>query len=111
MQKRLRIINYTIIKIFNILIGVPLVFAVTLVILSICLVDLILLLLPVFFICNIFFQYIVVIVSQNNLGIQFIFTIIGTVMGYYLQRILKIYVPKWFKEVGMYINKSFTFYY
>lgn len=111
MEKGLRIINYTIIKIFNILIGVPLAFAVTLVVLSICLVDLILLLLPVFLICNIIFQDIVVIVVPNSLGVQFVFTMVGTLMGYYLQKVLKIYVPKWFKAVEVYINESFTFHY
>lgn len=111
MEKGLRIINYTIIKIFNILIGVPLAFAVTLVVLSICLVDLMLLLLPVFLICDIIFQDIAVIVVPNSLGLQFVVTILGTLMGYYLQKVLKIYVPKWFKLIGVYVNRSFTFRY
>lgn len=109
MEKILKMINYTIMKIFNILIGVPLVFAVTLVVLSICLVDLILLLLPVFLICNIIFQDIFVIVIPNSLGLQFIFTIIGTLMGYYLQKVLKIYVPRWFKAVDIYIKRIILF--
>lgn len=111
MEKRLRLINYIIIKVFNILMGVPLAFAVTLVVLAICLVDLILLLLPIFLIWNILFEDIVVIGGPNNLGLQFVFTIVGTLIGYYLKKILKIYIPKWFKAIEVYIKESFTFRY
>lgn len=109
MREGLKIINYTIFKIFNILIGMPLTFAVTTIILSICLVDLILLLLPVFYIINIFFNDLSVLVVPNNPAIQFMFTIVGTGMGYYLQKILKVYVPKCFKSIEVYIKNSFSF--
>ncbi|MGL4991598.1 MAG: hypothetical protein ACRC57_10630 [Sarcina sp.] len=109
MRDGLKIINYTIFKIFNILIGIPLAFAVTTIILSICLVDLILLLLPVFYVINIFFNDLSVLVVLNNPAIQFIFTIIGTAMGYYLQKILRVYVPKYFKSIEAYIKNSFSF--
>lgn len=111
MEKGLKIVGYTIMKMFNILIGLPLAFAGTLVVLSICLVDLILLLLPVFLMLNIVFKDICVIVVPNNLGLQFVFTIVGTLMGYYLQRILKVYIPKWFKGLQAYIIRSVTFHY
>lgn len=48
MESVLKIIKYMIIKILNILVGIPLAFALTLLVLSICLVDLLLLSLPVF---------------------------------------------------------------
>ncbi|WP_297638832.1 hypothetical protein [uncultured Clostridium sp.] len=109
MEKGFRIINYTILKIFNILVGVPLAFALTTVVLSVCLVDLILLLLPIFWLCNVMLKDIVVIVVPTNMGIQLVFTIVGTLMGYYLNKILKVYVPKWFKGMEMYIEESFSF--
>lgn len=111
MEKGLKIVGYTIMKIFNILIGLPLVFAGTLVVLSICLVDLILLLLPVFLVLNVVLKDICVIVVPNSLGLQLVFTILGTLMGYYLQRTLKVYIPKWFKGVKVYIIRSVTFHY
>ncbi|KFX57197.1 hypothetical protein FDC50_05295 [Clostridium botulinum] len=105
MESVLKIIKYMIIKILNILVGIPLAFALTLLVLSICLVDLLLLSLPVFLICDIVFQDIAVTVIQNSLGLKFVVTILGTIMGYCLQKLLKIYVPKWFKGVNMYLNK------
>ena len=111
MEKGLKIVGYTIMKIFNILIGLPLVFAGTLVVLSICLVDLILLLLPVFLVLNVVLKDICVVVVPNSLGLQLAVTIVGTLMGYYLQRILKVYIPKWFKGVQVYIIRSVTFHY
>lgn len=110
MEKGLRMINNTIIKIFSILIGIPLAFAGTIVVLSMWIVDLALLLLPVFWICNIVFEDVIMIVVPNSIGLQFVFTIIGTLMGYYLQKILKVYTPRWFKGVETYVKNSFIFY-
>lgn len=109
MEKGFEIIIYGIKKIFNILIGIPLVFAITIIVLSICLVDLILLLLPVFWICNIFLKDQLMIVVPTGLGLQFVFTIVGTLMGCYLYKLLKVYVPKWFKFLELYGKKLSTF--
>ncbi|MGL5416370.1 MAG: hypothetical protein ACRDAU_11970 [Clostridium sp.] len=109
MEKGFKIMNYTVLKIFNILVGVPLSFAGTIIVLSICLVDLILLLLPAFWLCNVILKDIVVIVVPTNMWIQLVFTIVGTLIGYYLNKILKVYVPKWFKGMEKYIKESFNF--
>lgn len=49
------------------------------------------------------------IVVPNSLGLQFVFTIVGTLMGYYLYKLLKVYVPKWFKFLELYGKKLSTF--
>ncbi|MGL4847387.1 MAG: hypothetical protein ACRC28_00420 [Clostridium sp.] len=110
MEKVAKVMGYGVMKFFNMIVGVPLALAGTIVVLAFCLVDLILLLLPVFLVCQIMLEDVAIIVP-NILPVQVMFTIVGTLMGYYLHKILKVYVPMWFKGTAKYISESFSFNY
>lgn len=108
-NKFIKTIIYSLMKIGNILIGIPISLASTIVVLAICLVDLVLSLLPVALILSIFIQEIDMGIGPNNFIVKILAVIIGTAMGYYLYQILKVYVPKYFEFLKMYLRDSFKF--
>lgn len=101
-------INF-IIGILNILIIVPLVLAVGVVIIALCLVELALFVALILLVFKMFIPSLPVHLGVDNIILKIIFVCIIVVMAYYLYKFLNMCIPEYLKFLGPYMKKSFTF--
>lgn len=98
-----------IIGIINIVAVMPLVLAVGLVILALCVVDLALFIAFILAILKIFIPSLSVNFGVDNIILRIIIVCIVAVMGYYLYKLLNLCIPEYLSFLGIYMKKSFAF--
>lgn len=98
-----------IIRVLNILIIMPLVLAIGLVILALCLVNGALFLCLILGTLKMFIPKLPVTFSVDNIIFRIITLCIIAVSSYYLYKILRIYIPKYLSFLGVYMKKTFCF--
>ena len=101
-------INF-IIGILNIVAVMPLVLAVGLIILALCVVNLVLFIACILAILKIFIPSLPVNFGVDNIILRIIIVSIVVVMGYYLYKLLNLCIPKYLSFLGIYMKKSFAF--
>lgn len=101
-------INF-IIGILNIMIIMPLVLAFGLVILALCLVNIALFIAFVLGVLKIFIPILPVNFGVNNIILKLLIICIIAAAGYYLYKLLNVFIPQYLSFLVIYMKKSFTF--
>ncbi|SFJ29303.1 hypothetical protein SAMN02910355_2026 [Terrisporobacter glycolicus] len=101
-------INF-IIGVLNIIIIMPLVLAFGLVILALCLVNIALFIAFVLGVLKIFIPSLPVNFGVSNILLKLLVICIVAIAGYYLYKLLSVFIPQYLSFVVIYMKKSFTF--